>query len=104
MSKILLINMLLYVLYLISFTSLAVWTTVDKHHLTDGVSARIKHEQWASWWGIFSFFMFVLYFYVGSFDFFRVLFSVCFLFGYFLFLQVGLACYRLHLHFDHSGS
>ena len=52
-SKILMMNMLLYVLYLISFTGLAVWTTIDKHHLTDGSSARIKEEQMAGWLALY---------------------------------------------------
>jgi len=51
-SKILMINMLLYVLYLISFTGLAVWTTIDKHHLTDGDSVKIKEEQMGGWWAL----------------------------------------------------
>ena len=46
------INMLLYVLYLISFTGLAIWTTIDKHHLTDGLSARIREEQMGGWWAL----------------------------------------------------
>ena len=52
-SKILMINMLLYVLYLISFTGLAVWTTIDKHHLTDGLSVKIKEEQMGGWLALY---------------------------------------------------
>ena len=51
-SKMLMLNMLLYVLYLISFTGLAIWTTIDKHHLTDGSSARIRSKQLGGWWAL----------------------------------------------------